>query len=331
MDEHNEKPIDVIATNGRHGHVVYQEMKFSDFEKKSGKLSTLDAQERIYKMYAIKNGLTEVLSGEGGKGQRGVGDDFSSWRAQLLSGYIPSDSSLPRGTTDWMPQRRLRSSEIIPYFTIEDGTAATAYFARLNYPRKLATVFEFHFPSSCADSTNLKKFRFLVNSDLFLTFSLGIRLPDLRKPDRFAELAFSLQVPGDFDNNDWTVDLSVRATGCAVIWELGAGISLSITVCLSASADVRYPDDGKSASGSIVISISFDVNLPVIGSIIDFTRSGTISVTATPKSEVAAHAQLGATASFLVAAASITWVTFIFWTISWSNTYPLWTIGPVTF
>ncbi|KAF4646414.1 hypothetical protein FOL47_006353, partial [Perkinsus chesapeaki] len=92
MDEHNEKPIGVVATNGRHDHVVHQEMKFSNFEKKSGKLSTVDAHERMYKMYAIENGLTGILSVEDGKGQRDVDDDFSNWRAQLLSGYIPPDS-----------------------------------------------------------------------------------------------------------------------------------------------------------------------------------------------------------------------------------------------
>ncbi|KAF4733798.1 hypothetical protein FOZ63_024734, partial [Perkinsus olseni] len=43
MDDKNEKPLSIIATNGRHGHVVHQEMRLANFEKKEGLMPSEEA------------------------------------------------------------------------------------------------------------------------------------------------------------------------------------------------------------------------------------------------------------------------------------------------
>ncbi|KAF4663533.1 hypothetical protein FOL47_005708, partial [Perkinsus chesapeaki] len=278
----------------------------------------------------------------------------------LLSGYIPPDSGLSPRADKWMPQRRLRSAEIIPYFTIEDGTAAATYFNRLDYPRRLVILSEFQYPTSCANSTNKDEFCIFVNLDVGVaaTFAIsaGIRLPDVNKPGRVAELAFALKLSLSPDNKNLVLDLTVRASGCAVVWQVGEGVSISITVCLTASGGVHYSNETLSFAASIGASISFDVNVPDIYGVIDCTISGEIGITAAPNNTITANGTIGVSQSILIAGASISiglsaatadhlpnkweffsgmtlsaWITLLFWRPSWSYTYLLWAVGPVTF
>ncbi|KAF4684330.1 hypothetical protein FOZ60_007991 [Perkinsus olseni] len=188
------------------------------------------------------------------------------------------------------------------------------------------------------------------------SLSVGIRLPDVNKPGRVAELALAVSLSLAPDNKNLVLDLSVKASGCAVVWELGEGISISITVCLTAKGGVHYSNSTLSFAASVGASISFDVNLPVIGSIIDFTINGELGCTAAPNNTVTAYGKIGVSHSVLIAGASITfdivaatadhlpnkwqfssgvtlsaWISLIFWRPHWNHRYLLWSVGPVTF
>ncbi|KAF4651183.1 hypothetical protein FOL47_000601, partial [Perkinsus chesapeaki] len=204
------------------------------------------------------------------------------------------------------------------------------------------------------------EFCIFVNLDVgvaaTLAISAGIRLPDVNKPGRVAELAFALKLSLSPDNKNLVLDLTVRASGCAVVWQVGEGVSISITVCLTASGGVHYSNETLSFAASIGAIISFDVNLPVIGSIIDFTISGEIGMTAAPNNTITAYGTIGVSHSIPIAGASIAfdltaatadhlpnkwefssgvtlsaWINLIFWRPSWKHRYLLWSVGPVTF
>ncbi|KAF4705661.1 hypothetical protein FOZ63_024733 [Perkinsus olseni] len=289
------------------------------------------------------------------------GESFSSMRESLLSGDIPSDPDALIEAVDWMPRRRLRSSQVIPYFTVEDGTAAAVYFNKLGTQRQLFTLFNFQYPPSCQNSTNKDNLclfvEFNAGGRLYsANLNMGIALPDVQNPNRVAQLYLYVALAFNPGNKTLALALSVKASGCAVVWELGAGISISITVCLEAKGGVKYNNDSLTFAALIEATITFDVNLPAIGSIIDFTIVGQIGCTAAPKNAVTAYGKLGVRHSTFIAGASIifdivastvdhlpnkwefssgvtlsAWINLIFWWPRWSQRYIIWSVGPVTF
>ncbi|KAF4663832.1 hypothetical protein FOL47_005541 [Perkinsus chesapeaki] len=358
MDERNEKPVYLIATNGGHDHVVHQEMKFSNFERKSGQLSAEDARHRLNEMYGIKN----VLKATDDPKREDLDDGFSNWRGELLSGYTPTDFSHPPDAADWMPHRRLRSSEIIPYFTIEEGTAAARYFGKLgNRPRKLMTLFDFQLPLSCEDRGSKDEICIFANCDgsglqASLSLSVGIRFPDVVQPERMLEFSLAARYSLSPDNKDLHLGLSVTAAGCAIVWQMGEGIFLRITLCLTASGSGQYSSGTGALAASVGASVSFSVRAQIIGSIIDFTLSAEIGLTIAPKNVVTVYGKIGVSHSTLIAGASIAfdmtiatadnllnrwefssgvtlhaWITLVCWRPSWSIRHRLVSVGPITF
>ncbi|KAF4718056.1 hypothetical protein FOZ63_015577, partial [Perkinsus olseni] len=238
------------------------------------------------------------------------GESFSNMRESLLSGYIPPDPDALIEAVDWIPRRRLRSSQVIPYFAVEDGTAAAAYFDRLGSRRQLLTVFKFQYPPTCADSALKDKFCLFVKLDVgggisSAALDMGMTLPDVHNPRRKAQLSLSVALAFHPEKKNLALSLSVEASGCAVLWELGEGISISITVCLAGKGGVKYDNSTLSFEAFIEASISLDLNLPVVGSIIDATIIGRIGCTAGPENTVTAYGKLGVSHSVVIAGASI--------------------------
>ncbi|EER14067.1 hypothetical protein Pmar_PMAR020848 [Perkinsus marinus ATCC 50983] len=361
-NEDNTEPVKIVATNARHGHVIHQEMRFSKFQRRDHHLAVEDARKHMYDLYRVGSGKGDLFSAAStDSGNEDYDDGFSSLRASLLSGHIPSDSMDLPEPTPWSARRQLRSSEVINFFTVEEGTAAHAYFKTVNAPRHLMTVFEFQYPTSCNDTAKKNELCLFVlaDGDIFQasgSLSAGIRLPDVNKPGRVAELYLAVALAVGPDNKNIAIDLSVTARGCATIWQLGEGISITITVCLTAKGGIHYANSTLSFAASVGVSVSFDVNLPVIGSIIDFTISGEIGCTAAPNNTVTAYGKIGVSHSVLVAGASIyldfvaatadhlpnkwqfssgvtfsAWISLVFWRPRWTHRYVLWSVGPVTF
>ncbi|KAF4648096.1 hypothetical protein FOZ61_003158, partial [Perkinsus olseni] len=170
MDKENQKPIRIVATNGRHGHVVHQEMRILSFEKRDHHLAVEDARQRMYELYQVSppgGALFSATEADDDHDNEATEDDssFSNLRASLLSGYIPPYSSEVPEATPWLARRGLRPSEVIPFFTVEEGTAAHEYFQKLNAPRRLMTLFEFQYPTTCKNSTNKDELCLFVSAD----------------------------------------------------------------------------------------------------------------------------------------------------------------------
>uniref|UniRef100_A0A7S3UQ73 Uncharacterized protein n=2 Tax=Oxyrrhis marina TaxID=2969 RepID=A0A7S3UQ73_OXYMA len=266
---------------------------------------------------------------------------------------------------DWMPKRRsLRQGSAfkgIEYFTIEKGSAAESFF-RADTMRELVQVVNFEFPKSCKDEQGkqVEKYCLYVKVDASLDISVtveaGMTFVDVNNPDITAHMKLSVSLKKGDDGA--VLDLNFEAGGCAVVFQLGEGFSLSINVCITgkASGESLLQPDKRTFSGSVELKVSFNVNVPVAGSIIHWAITASLSVTAKPHNDITAYGSLGTDISLWIAGAGVSidikgntidnmankwefvsgvnfnaWVKILFWGKSWNHRWEIWHAGPVTF
>ncbi|KAF4685954.1 hypothetical protein FOZ60_005888 [Perkinsus olseni] len=121
-----------------------------------------------------------------------------------------------------------------------------------------------------------------------------MRLPDVDNPRKTAELAVYAALTLNDDHENFALDLGIiSATGCAFIRQLGAGIFVSIWACLTGPGGGRYDDSSFSFDAAIGATVTFGLNVPILGTLIEFTIVGEIGCTAAPKNVVSAYGKIG--------------------------------------
>ncbi|KAF4649403.1 hypothetical protein FOL47_002118, partial [Perkinsus chesapeaki] len=96
------------------------------------------------------------------------------------------------------------------------------------------------------------------------------------------------------------------AGGCATVWQYGGTVSLSIVVCISGKAsgkDLLQPD--RSFAAEIEIKVTFNVNVPIKGSLIDWTITAKVGCTAAANNNITAYGSIGTSISLWVAGAGV--------------------------
>ncbi|KAF4747143.1 hypothetical protein FOZ63_009328 [Perkinsus olseni] len=359
IDEENEKPLHLIASNRRNNDDIHQEITFTNFRENDGVMDAHEAHKYMCDSYDI---IEEPLQAAD---DTDAPESHLSFRDSLLSGHIPADPEFVAEPVEWMSEgrRRLRSSSfpVIPYFTISEGTAAATYFKRVGARRQLLTAFEFEFPHACANGTNDGGKCLFAKLDVLGQFStasltMGMRIPDVHNPKYKAELAVYASLTFKPDEESFALDFGISASGCAVIWELGAGISASISVCLKGRGGGIYDDSTFSIDAAISITATFGINVPVVGTLIDFTITGEIGCKAAPKNVITAYGKVGVHHSIGIAGAGIeldiigttvdhalnqwqfssgvnvgAWINIVVWNPRWGRRYILWSTNPVVF
>ncbi|KAF4697577.1 hypothetical protein FOZ60_004449 [Perkinsus olseni] len=339
MDRDNEIPVHLAATNERHDGALHQEMAFSQVE-------------RLPDDYTIEDGLSELYS------TYQIDGFFHTADADAVAAAAPS---LPDGVSDWASGRRLKEASGIPYFTIIPGSDEEVFFNSAGR-RRLMLLFGFEFPHKCRKDGVSRKFCLflsLAGSGFKTSFSasLGARFPDVNNPKRSASFALSVSFSWDTHNN-FNLDLSLSASGCATVFQLGSGVSLTISICLSASGSIHNIHDkaSRSISASIGMSVSISLNLPIIGSIVDVNLSGGLGCRAAADNTISAFGRIGVSSEIVVAGASIfldinartvdnlpnrwhfssgvtfsAWLNLVIWKPRWNRRLVIWQIGPITF
>ncbi|KAF4687013.1 hypothetical protein FOZ60_004631 [Perkinsus olseni] len=223
---------------------------------------------------------------------------------------------------DWIPSgRRMRgateSQDIIPYFDVAEGTAAYTFFHH-QYERRLLQLLKFEFPSNCNNTGGT------------------------------SALNFCLFVAVDATMSTYTLKAGLTFV------DMGAGVSLSIVV----SVQGKVSDDTaqKIFRAEIKISVSFNVNLPGFGSVMDCTVYAKIGITAAPNNVITAYGEIGRSISLLFAGAGAgvnikgntlnnqpntwafksevfltAWVNILVWSDNWRWAWEIWHASPVYF
>ncbi|KAF4755252.1 hypothetical protein FOZ62_000717, partial [Perkinsus olseni] len=293
MDRDNEIPVHLAATNERHDGALHQEMAFSQVERLPDDYTIDDGLSELYSTYQI-DGFFHTADADA----VAAGLHDAHLADQFLAGDIPAAPSLPDGVSDWASGRRLKEASGIPYFTIIPGSDEEVFFNSAGR-RRLMLLFGFEFPHKCREDGVSRKFCLflsLAGSGFKTSFSasLGARFPDVNNPKRSASFALSVSFSWDTHNN-FNLDLSLSASGCATVFQLGSGVSLTISICLSASGSIHNIHDkaSRSISASIGMSVSISLNLPIIGSIVDVNLSGGLGCRAAADNTISAFGRIG--------------------------------------
>ncbi|EER18960.1 hypothetical protein Pmar_PMAR018424 [Perkinsus marinus ATCC 50983] len=360
-DESANKPHKLLAINTYKNGKVFQETTIHQWKDLGEKAGVHEATNEMLSTYNVDS--SRVLS---------TGDVHAPFvdAGYLNVDYIPEKARAffeDGNDYDWMPKHRsLRLGTTgfkgIQYFTIEKGSAADSFF-RVNTKRNLVQLHKFEFPSSCKDKEGKQipgKYCLFVEidatTDPSITIAAGMTFVDVTNPDITAHLKLGVSLK-DTDGSA-VLDLSFEAGGCAVVFQLGDGFSLSINVCITgkASGENLLQPDKRTFSGSVELKVSFNVNVPVAGSIINWAITAKLSVTAKPKNEITAYGSIGTSVSLHIAGADVSidikgqtvdhlankwefvsgvnfnaWVDVFFWSKSWNDRWEIWHAGPVTF
>ncbi|KAF4648709.1 hypothetical protein FOZ61_002301, partial [Perkinsus olseni] len=156
------------------------------------------------------------------------------------------------------------------------------------------------------------------------------------------------------DQGQRVLQLDVVAQGSVTVWQMGEGVSLSIDV----SVDGKVSDDTvqQTITAQIQIAVTFSVNLPVVGSIMDCTVYAKIGITAAPNNVITAYGEIGKSISLGIAGAGagvnikgntldnqpnkwalkseaflVAWVNLGLWSEYWRWAWEIWHASPVYF
>ncbi|EEQ98580.1 hypothetical protein Pmar_PMAR003901 [Perkinsus marinus ATCC 50983] len=361
VDENIHQPVKLLAINTYVGNKIFQETAFDRFEGLDEDLNVDSATEAMYNTYRIDS-RRHLGGGAGNSGPPVLTDHIAPDLLPERSRVFVEENDL----VDWMSERRsLRQngmSKGIKYFTIEENSAADLYFHALAH-RQLVQVLNFEFPQGCssgksADAT--KKYCLFASVDASLdksiTVKAGMTYKDVLNPDITAHLSLSVSLKKTSDAA--VLDLEFEAGGCAVVFQFGEGVSLSINVCIYGKAGGKslLQPDNRTFHGEAGVSVSFNVNLPTVGSVINWTIEAKVNCTAKPHNEISAYGMIGTSVSLKVAgagvsldikgntvehianqwefASNVNFNAFVgFWKFkkTWENHWELWHAGPVKF
>ncbi|KAF4648651.1 hypothetical protein FOL47_002952, partial [Perkinsus chesapeaki] len=261
---------------------------------------------------------------------------------------------------DWMASKssdNLRSSaqNIIPYYDVPEGSAAYTFFHH-DDERRLLQLVKFEFPSGCNQTVSKSDMRYclFISVDATMsaiTLSAGMKFYDVNDKNKAATLYLSLVIDKQLDK---VLRLDVIAEGTATVWQLGEGVSLSIVVTIQGR--VSDDTDKDTFIAECKISVSFCVNLPVVGTIIDVTIYAKLGITAAPQNVITAYGEIGVSVSLFLAGAGVginikgetldhlankwafvsevfltAWVNIGFYSHDWRWSWEIWHASPVNF
>ncbi|KAF4685839.1 hypothetical protein FOZ60_005987 [Perkinsus olseni] len=310
IDEATQQPVKLLAIGTYVGSKVFQESTFEQFESLHEDLSIESATEAMYQTYRIDS-------------HRRLDEATGREAPLVMADYIAGDFLPERSraffeeheAADWMSEHRsLRQgvmSRGIEYFTIEENSAADIYFHALSH-RQLVQVFSFEFPKGCSDGKSTdpsKKYCLFASVDASLDKSIavkaGMKYTDVVNPDITAHLSLSVSLKKEADAA--VLDLEFEAGGCAVVFQFGEGVSLSINVCIYGKAGGKslLQPDKRTFYGEAGVSVSFNVNLPTVGNVINWTIEAKIGCTAKPHNDISAYGMIGTSVSLKVAGAGV--------------------------
>ncbi|EEQ97669.1 hypothetical protein Pmar_PMAR009628 [Perkinsus marinus ATCC 50983] len=353
MDEREEKPLKLVASNSKHGHAHHQVVVFTHFEKREGSLTSKEAEVRLYNAYQVPKNVAPLPSRRLMTAQEHL-QILKDAAGSLLSGHIPSDPGRLIHSVGWLRNQHFRTSKIIKYFAHNAGKAAVEYFANGAAPRAPpgpAVAFDFQFPRGCETSARVNSLCIAIKvsaaGSKHAEGYLHVQFPNVERRGLGAILDLSIKM----EHDPFVIDLNAHGTGCSVVFKLGSAVYISVTVCVHALGGCNRNVHTGVCTASVVAWAHFTVHLPrPVGNIIQATLTSTLALRAGPKNFVEVKGGIGTSASipFPSASASIRFnyvaVTFdqylerwkltagltfdagirlLFWRPSWHKYYPL--------
>ncbi|KAF4681167.1 hypothetical protein FOZ60_012483 [Perkinsus olseni] len=297
-DSDDSAPVKLVGSNSFCNKAL-QVTEYSNYRTLDETLTVEDSIKEVHTMYGIGSRILSV----------GESQEVPKVCEDLLGAPYVCESEREffgdGQEVDWMPSgRRMRgateSQDIIPYFDVAEGTAAYTFFHH-QYERRLIQLLKFEFPSNCNNTggTTALNFCLFVAVDATMstyTLKAGLTFVDVNDKNKQASLYVAVVIGKELGNR--VLRLEAVAQGTATIWQVGEGASLSIDVTVAG----KVSDDTAQQifKAEIQISVSFNVNLPVVGSVMDCTAYAKIDVTAAPNNDITAYGEIGRSISLLV-------------------------------
>ncbi|KAF4681075.1 hypothetical protein FOZ60_012606 [Perkinsus olseni] len=291
MDERDEKPLKLVASNSKHGHAHHQVVVFTHFEKREGSLTSKEAEVQLYNAYQVPKYVRPLPSRRLMSAQEHL-QILKDAAGSLLSGHIPNDPGRLIHSVGWLRNQHFSASKIIKYFAHNAGKAAAEYFANGAAPR-LAVAFDFQFPRGCETSAGANG------------LCIAIKISRMLRGGAM-ERSWTYLFKMEYD--PFVIDLKAHGTGCSVVFKLGSVVYISVTVCVHAAGGCNRNVHTGVCTASVVAWAHFTVHLPSpVGNIIQATLTSTLALRAGPKNFVEVKGGIGTSASipFPSASASI--------------------------
>ncbi|KAF4687012.1 hypothetical protein FOZ60_004630 [Perkinsus olseni] len=337
-DSDDSAPVKLVGSNSFCNKAL-RVTEYSNYRTLDETLTVEDSIKEVHTMYGIGSRILSV----------GESQEVPKVCEDLLGAPYVCESEREffgdGQEVDWIPSgRRMRgateSQDIIPYFDVAEGTAAYTFFHH-QYERRLLQLLKFEFPSNCNNTggTSALNFCLFVAVDATLstyTLKAGLTFVDVNDKNKKAFLFVDVVIGKD--QGQPVLKLEVVAQG-------------SVTV-----ARPRMIQQKNIFTAEMQISVSFNVNLPVVGSIMDCTVYAKIGITAAPNNVITAYGEIGASISLLVAGAGAgvnikgntlnnqpntwafksevfltAWVNILVWSDSWRWSWEIWHASPVYF
>ncbi|KAF4681079.1 hypothetical protein FOZ60_012610 [Perkinsus olseni] len=306
MDERDEKPLKLVASNSKHGHAHHQVVVFTHFEKREGSLTSKEAEVQLYNAYQVPKYVPPLPSRRLMSAQEHL-QILKDAAGSLLSGHIPNDPGRLIHSVGWLRNQHFSASKIIKYFAHNAGKAAAEYFANGAAPR-LAVAFDFQFPRGCETSAGANGLCIAIKvsaaDSRHAEGYLHVDFPNVERRRHGAILDLSIKMEYD----PFVIDLKAHGTGCSVVFKLGSVVYISVTVCVHAAGGCNRNVHTGVCTASVVAWAHFTVHLPSpVGNIIQATLTSTLALRAGPKNFVEVKGGIGTSASipFPSASASI--------------------------
>ncbi|KAF4676138.1 hypothetical protein FOL46_007191 [Perkinsus olseni] len=259
----------------------------------------MEARERMFGVYLIDDDADSLAHAEVEK----LSGHTHHFKEQLFAGMVPIASRIPPVVSDWIPQAHFDTMGAIPYDVVEPGSAAASYFFATSTRRSLVEMFDFEYPTSCLKRGQFDKYCLSVVANKSVSkeqFELDteIRMADVHDRSRRAEFSLAA-VLGSKPHIELALDFSLKARGCAVVWQAGIKISLTVTVCLAADASGHdlFDSATRSFQGSVAASVIFNIKISQINLPVGVRVDGVVACAAYPSNNITAMGKLGITVS----------------------------------
>lgn len=360
-DSADDKFIRMVAMNSFGGKTL-QETDYSNHQQLTDDFDVTQATQEIYSTYKI---TSSRRLGEGDSDAPPVNMDF------ITADFIAEDERTyfqENQNVDWLnpaSQVLLRGSVQgagagVPYFGITKGSASDAFFNHEDN-RRMEQLVKFQFPKACRQSEEEQTQRYCLfvavdATRTSFTLSAGVTFVDVQNNDNSAHLTLTALIAKT--EGSPALNLTVDGGGCATVWQYGESFSINVVVCMFGQAsgnDLLQPDN-RTFTANIDFNVTFNVDIPVQGSIIHWAVEGKVNCTVAPKNVITVTGSLGTTVNLWVAGASVSidikgntmdnepnkwqffsgvnlnaWVHALFYNNEWNWRWEIWHASPVYF
>ncbi|EEQ98559.1 hypothetical protein Pmar_PMAR018249 [Perkinsus marinus ATCC 50983] len=219
-------------------------------------------------------------------------------------------------------------------------------------------MFDFEYPKTCMKDGQSDKYCLSVVADKNaskgqMELDAGIRMSDVHVHTRSAELRLTV-ILNTNQHEALALDFSLHAKGCAMVWQAGTTVSLTVTVCLVANASGHdlFDPATRTFQGTVAVSVTFNIKILTFNLPVGVTIDGVVACAAYPSNNITALGKLGVTVSIPHGGASMgldftattahhlasewefasgisfsAWVNFLFWKPRFNRRFPLWHAG----